>query len=114
RRARPASRRRGGFVFLEQRVAQRVVDVVVDVRDAVDEPHDAPLERLRLDPPRMREDSLADLVRQVEPLRTAMRLLVVAEAQPEALAQRFVERVLAGMTERGVPEVVPEPDRLGQ
>ena len=36
-------------VLGEQAVAERVVDVVVDVGDAVDEAHDLPLERVRLD-----------------------------------------------------------------
>ena len=35
-------------VLAQQPVPHGVVDVVVDVRDAVDEPHDLPLERLWL------------------------------------------------------------------
>ena len=51
-RARVAEQRDrlGGKVGrLEQPGSERVVDVVVDVREAVDEPDDAPLQRLRLD-----------------------------------------------------------------
>jgi hypothetical protein len=70
--------------LFEQSVAEGIVDVVVDVRDAVDESHDAALERLRLDRPRVRQDPFADLVGQVEPSRDPVRLLVVPEAQPEA------------------------------
>ena len=51
----------------EDPVANRVVDVVVDVRDAVDDAHDLALERLRLLRARVREDAVADLVREVEP-----------------------------------------------
>ena len=94
----------------QEPVAQRVVDVVVDVRDAVDEPDDLPLERRRLLLAGVREDPVADLVREVQRARDPERLLVVPEAPPEALAQRVVERVLARVPERRVAHVVPEPD----
>src|SRR4029077_15086392 len=42
------------------------------------------------------------------------RLLVVPEAGAQPLAQTLVEGLLAGVAERRVPHVVPEPDRLGQ
>src|SRR5215208_1534177 len=41
-------------------------------------------------------------------------MLVVAETAPPALAQAGVEDALARVAERRMPEVVPEPDRLGQ
>src|SRR5882757_11180078 len=41
-------------------------------------------------------------------------MLVVAEAVAAALAQQLVERLLAGVAERRVPEVVAEPDRLDE
>ena len=74
----------------EQPRPQRVVDVVVDVRDAVDEADDLALERLGLVGPRVVEDPVARLGREVEPapvalqeLDDAQRLLVVAEAAPK-------------------------------
>src|SRR5262249_5844549 len=73
--------------LLEQPVAERVVDVVVDVGDPVDDADDLPLERLRLGRPGMGEDARTDLVREVEPARDPIRLLVVAEAASEALAE---------------------------
>ena len=101
--------------------AHGVVDVVVDVGDAVDEADDPALERVRLVRPGVVEDPVADLGGQVEPAPVALehvddpqRVLVVAEAAVEALAQRLVERLLAGVAERRVPEVVAEPDRLDQ
>ena len=42
------------------------------------------------------------------------RLLVVAEAAAEALGERGVERLLAGVPERRVAGVVAEPDRLDE
>ena len=42
------------------------------------------------------------------------RVLVVAEAPVEPLAQRLVERLFARVAERRVPEVVAEPDRLDE
>ena len=67
--------------------ANRVVDVVVDVREAVDEPDDPALERLRLLRAGVLEDAVAHLPRQVEaaavalePFDDAQRVLVVAKA----------------------------------
>ena len=69
----------------------------------------------------MVEDAVADLLGQVQPLPVALqhvdhpqRVLVVLEAAAAALAQRRVERLLAGVAEGRVAEVVAEPDRLGQ
>ena len=98
----------------EQAVADRVVDVVVDVGDPVDEPHDLALERLRLALAGVREDPVADLGRQVQLPGDLERLLVVAEAGAEALGEAAVELLLAGVAERRMAGVVPEPDRLDQ
>ena len=94
---------------------------MVDVGDAVDELDDAPLERLRRDRPRVVEDAVAHLVREVEAAAVALehvddaqRVLVVAEAALEALAQRGVERRLAGVPEGRVAEIVAQADGLGQ
>ena len=76
--------------FPQQAVAERVVDVVVDVRDAVDEPHDLALERRRLALPGVGQDPVADLERQVERACDPMRLLVVPEPSAEPLVQRLV------------------------
>ena len=65
--------------FAEKPVAQSVVDVVVDVRDAIDEPDDLAFERRRFALSRMGEDPVAHLVREVERPRDPERLLVVAE-----------------------------------
>ena len=105
---------RGRSSGLQQAVADRVVDVVVDVGDAVDEPDDLPLERLRLLRAGVREDPVAHLGGEVQLLGDPERLLVVVEAGAEVLAQAAVELVLAGVAERRVAHVVPEPDRLGQ
>ncbi len=114
--------RLGGKVGrLEQAGAEGVVDVVVDVREAVDEAHDPPLVRLRLDRPGVLEDPVARLPREVqaapvalEPLDDAKRVLVVAEPGRAALAEDLVERLLAGVPERRMAEVVTDRDRLGQ
>ena len=72
--------------------AHGVVDVVVDVGDAVHQPDDPALERRRLGrPPGVADDPVADRLRQVEPLAVALervddpqRVLVVLELAPEA------------------------------
>ena len=101
--------------------AQRVVDVVVDVGDAVDELDDPPLLGRRPVRAGVVEDPVADLFGQVQPLPVALegvddpqRVDVVLEAGVAALAQSRVERALAGVAEGRVAEVVAEPDRLGQ
>ena len=71
---------------------------------------DPSLERLRIAVAGVGEDAVDDLEREVEPAGDLRRLLVVAEA---GLEER-VERCLARVPERGMPEVVAEPDRLGE
>ena len=61
----------------QEPVAQRVVDVVVDVRDPIDDADDLPLVRLGLALTGVREDPVADLVCEVQLPRDAVRLLVV-------------------------------------
>ena len=56
---------------VEHAGANRVVDVVVDVRDPVDEADDPALERVRLVRARVVEDPVAYLGRQVEPAAVA-------------------------------------------
>ena len=94
----------------------RVVDVVVDVGDPVDQPHDLALERRRLPrPARVAQDPVAHRLGQVEVLQHVhhpQRVLVVAEADAEALAPAGVQHALADVPERRVPDVVPEADRL--
>ena len=87
---------------------------MVDVGDAVDQPDDLPLERLRLLLAGMREDAVAHLVREVERARDPQGLLVVAEAPAEALPERVVERIFACVPEGRVPRVVPEADRFDE
>ena len=99
---------------IEDPEADGVVDVVVDVGDTVDDPHDLAFERRRLLRARVREDSVPNLLGQVQRLGDPQRLLVVPESPAEALLQRRVERLLAGMAERRVPHVVAEPDRLDE
>ena len=64
-------------------------------------------------------DPVAHVVAQVQPravelehVDDAQRVLVVAKAGAEALAQAVVEDVLADVPERRVAEVVAQPDRL--
>ena len=119
-----ALRRRSGRAARSPRAAgrprssipkrMRVVDVVVDVGDAVDDADDLPLERVRLAVAGVREDAVADLVRQVQPRAIRYDCSLWRNAEPEALAEHLVERVLARVAERRVAHVVPEPDRLGQ
>ena len=88
-------------------VPDRVVDVVVDVRDAIDDADDPALQRRRLELSGMREDPVANLRGEVQLLRDAERLLVVAEAAAEPRAERVVQRLLARVPERRVAGIVP-------
>ena len=101
--------------------AQGVVDVVVDVGDAVDEADDLPLERGRVAGAGVLEDAVAHLLGEVqtaalllEHVDHAERLLVVAEPAAEALEDDLVEHLLAGVAEGRVAQVVADGDRLGE
>ena len=87
---------------------------MVDVGDAVDQPDDLPLERLRPLLSGMCEDPVARLVRKVERPRDPEGLLVVPESAAEPFLQRVVERILARVAEGRVSNVVPESDRLDE
>ncbi len=69
----------------------------------------------------MAGDPVAHLLGEVQPgpvplqdVDDAQRVLVVTKGAVEALAQAAVEHLLADVPERRMPEVVAEPDRLGQ
>src|SRR4051812_48541743 len=74
----------------EDAVPDRVVDVVVDVRDTVDDADNLALERLWLLRARVGEDPVAYLMGEVEPARDAQRLLVVAEPPAEGCVESVV------------------------
>ena len=95
----------------------RVLYVVIDICAAVGEFDDFALESAGSAVELVVEDAVAHLVGEVEPFAVvfeqfdhAQTLFVVAES---ALDQS-VEHALAGVPERGMPEVVTERDRLGQ
>src|SRR5947209_16320556 len=101
--------------------AQGIVDVVVDVGDPVDEADDPALERPRRTGPGVIDDAVANGLAEVEAAPVALeavddpqRMLVVAKAHAVPVLEAAVEDLLADMSERGVPEVVAERDRLGQ
>ena len=102
--------------------ADGIVDVMVDVGNAVDHPDDPALqgERLRR-AARVADDPVAHLFREVQadavPLQAvdhAQRMLVVTEFLTEAPFQAAVEHLLADVPERRMAEVVAQPDRLHQ
>ena len=99
---------------VEDSEADGVVDVVVDVGDAVDDADDLALERRGLERARVGEDAVADILGEVQGLCNSKRMLVVAEAAAEAVVQGVVERLFARMPERRMADVVPEPDRLDE
>ena len=116
------SRRAGRSLRLQHAGAHGVVDVVVDVGDPVDEPHDPALERRGRARARVVQDAVAHLVGEVQAAarraRDARRRAASARCGGNrgrsARASAVVERLLAGVAERRVAEVVAEPDRLGQ
>jgi hypothetical protein len=109
------------LVLAQHAGAQRVVDVVVDVGDAVDEPHDPALERPRQRrAARVAEDPVADVVAQVqaravalEHVDDAQRVLVVAEAAPKR-SRRHASRTASPMWPNGGGRGRGRADRLGR
>src|ERR1035441_3057360 len=100
----------------------RIVDVVIDVGDAVHQADDLALQRRRLrGAPGVADDPVAHRHRQIQaqPLALqrvddAQRVLVVAEGRSEALPQAAINTVLADVTEWWMAEIVTEADRLHQ
>ncbi len=82
--------------------AHRVVDVVVDVGDAVDEAHDLPLERGSgsRSPVWVRMPSHTSCVRLRRPCDRVTNARCGGTRLSEALAEHLVERVLARVSER--------------
>src|SRR3954468_1689520 len=76
---------KGQLCRIEDPEADGIVDVVVDVRHTVDNPDDFALEACRLLRAGMREDSVANLLSEVQRLCDPQRLLVVPKASSEAL-----------------------------
>jgi hypothetical protein len=115
----------------QQSCADAVVEVVIEVGDAVGDAHNR---RFEVDgllgfvggevgtPFGVPDDALAYLVRQVQPapvffdaVHHAQALLVVAEARGgDIFAQDCVQRLFACVSEGGVSEVVREGDRFSE
>ena len=108
----------GQLLGSEHPGADRVVDVVVQVRDPIGEPHDLRLERgRRRHRPGVVHDPVAHLPREVQPLPVVLEVLDDPQALlvvPERAPEERRERLLPEVPERRVPEVVPERDRLGE
>ena len=97
--------------------ADRIVKIVVYVRNAVGQAHDGRLGRIVRRAVRMVQDAHARFIAQIEPsavalkyINNAQRLLIVLEA----LFIYPVERALSRVAERRVPQVVAERRRLGE
>ena len=122
---------------LQQARAQPVVDVVVVVGDLVGEVGDLRLEAwlallqealADLAEPAgvldrtVLEDAFARLEREVEAVESAVALLELVDhaqrlqvvLEPAVLLHALVQRVLSGVAERRVPEVVRQGDRLDE
>ena len=90
---------------------------MVDIGDAVRDPDDLPLQRLRDLRPRVPDDAHADLVAQVQPPAIVFQpvddpqgLLIMPERPPQDLRQRD----LPGVAKGRMPQVVAQGRRLGQ
>src|SRR6185437_8142506 len=76
---------------VEDPEADGIVDVVVDVGHAVDDPDDLALEARGLLRAGVREDSVANLFGEIQRLCDPQRLLVVPKAPIETLLQSRIE-----------------------
>ena len=95
----------------------RIVDVVINIRNAVGCTHDLPLKRFRDPRPRVPEDRHAHLIGKVQPVAVALeliyhakRLLIMVKRRSHHVRQRRLARV----TKRRVPQVVPVGRGLGK
>ena len=99
--------------------AHSVVDVVIDIGNAVGKMDNAPLRCLRMPRAGVAGNAVPHLMRQIQPVAIALQaihhaqaLLVVMKAAD--FAAQAVQRALADMPERRVPEVMPKRHRFGQ
>src|SRR5207302_10542598 len=108
----------GDFARLKDAGPSGVVQVMVDIGDAVGEPGNLPLTgRRHGHRPRVVEDPVSNLPGQVQPVPLVLQMLddpqalfVVAEGPTE----EWRERLLSEVAEGGVAQVVPEGDRLDE
>ena len=101
------------IVLADDARAYRVINIMVDVGNAVGKVDNAAFRRTRLAPAGMADNAVAHLARKVqilEHIHNAQTLLVV----PKPERTSFVKRRLSGVTERRVPEIMSECDRFGQ
>ena len=107
--------------------ADRVVEIVVDVRHDVADADDLPLQRhghqvgvVRDDVPlplRVLEDAVPHFDGEVQPLPVALQLLDHPDRLldvVEAVRHQLGEHLFAGVPERRVAEIVAHDDRLGE
>ena len=108
-----AAQRLGDILPAHQAAANRVVDIVVDVGDAVGKMDNSPFRRRGLRTACVMHNTIAHLGGQVERLDAvdhAQALFVVAEA----LRADFVQCGFARVAKRRMPEVVAEGNGFGQ
>ena len=105
------------IAFRQNPRTNRIVNVVVDVRNAVGRAHDLPLERLGDPRPCVSENRHAHLIGKVQPVAIALelihhakRLLIVVKRRSHHVRQRRLARV----TKRRVPQIVPIGRGLGK
>ena len=107
------------LLFVENPRADRVVDIVIDIGDAIGKLDDAPFERGGLSCARVVHDPVFDFLGEVHPVEIAVRfqefdhgegLLIMAKT----LRRNAVENLFADVSERRVSEIVTECDRLDE
>ena len=101
------------IVLADNARAYRVINIMVNVGNAVGKVDNAAFRRTRLAPAGMADNAVAHLARKVqilEHIHNAQTLLVV----PKPERTNLVKRRLSGVAERRVPEIMSECDRFGQ
>ena len=101
------------IVLADNARAYRVINIMVDVGNAVGKVDNAAFRRTRLASAGMADNAVAHLARKVqilEHIHNAQTLLVVPKPEWTSL----VKRRLSGVAERRVPEIMSKCDRFGQ
>ena len=104
------------IAFRKHLRAHGIVNIMVEIGDAVGIANDLPLQRFRQLVARMAEDAAPRFIAEIQPhavvfqlVHNAKRLLVMAKR----FSRDLRERDLAGMTERRMPQIMSECNRLG-
>ena len=105
------------IAFLENAGTNRIIDIVIDVCDAVGNPDNAPLQRLCRCSAGVAENAISHFICKVQTLSVVFQKIHNPDTllkMPKSIGHNAVERPFAGMAERGMTEIMTKRDGFGK